>query len=364
MRLAPRKMSPLGLAIVLGLAWLLAISGKAHAPNEPEARLAPDFTLNQTSTRDTLTLSEFSGQPVLLFFYDGGDMTSLKALPYINEWHRRYAGDGLAVIGIHCPKLEPMRAVPNAAEVLARTKTTFRVAFDMDRSVYAGYGLGNLPAYVVLRPGLEIALATSDPKPYQRVEAVIQKVLAEIKPDIVNPFLVKPMWPTDDPANQILHASPRAVCGYLSGDVAGCDSARFDTMAVYVDPGDRQKGKIYLQGHWKVGSNSIIHENKYGGSGDHLRIIYSGKDVWLLPYFAYDSPQRIYVKQDNVYLDQSLWGKDMHSDDVGQPYIYMRYSVPVHVVSNRTFGSHQLELIPALGDVAFYYLFFDDGVAE
>jgi peroxiredoxin len=325
---------------------------------------APDFTLTQTSTRDTLTLSAFSEQPVLLFFYDGGDITSWQAIPYVNEWHRRYAGDGLKVIGVHSPRHEPLRLAYNALEVTSLTRMTYPVGLDLDRSVYTTYGLGSLPAYFVLRPGLEIVGAYSAPKPYAQVETAIQSLLAELKPGIINPFLVRPKRPTDDPAKTILAATPRVECGYLSGVIADCDSSRYDKPVRYSDSRAREKGKIYLDGYWTVGPISIAHEGKYASSDDHLRIIYSGKDVWLLPAFNYNSPQRVYVKQDRTYLDRSVWGNAIIGDEAGKPYILMRYSLPVHVVSNKTFSAHELELIPAEGDVAFYYLFFQDGVAE
>lgn len=149
------------------------------SPVSPVGGLAPDFTLTQTSTRDTLTLSAFSEQPVLLFFYDGGEMTSQNAIPYVNEWNRRYARDGLKVIAVHSPALEPLRVAYNALEVTSLARMTYPVGLDHDRAVYAAYGLGALPAYVVLKPGLEVIYSTADPKPYPQVETAIQGLLSE-----------------------------------------------------------------------------------------------------------------------------------------------------------------------------------------
>jgi hypothetical protein len=42
----------------------------------------------------------------------------------------------------------------------------------------------------------------------------------------------------------------------------------------------------------------------------------------------------------------------------------MQYSIPVNIVKNPAFGAHELEIIPAEGDVAFYYLFFVGDAAE
>ena len=363
----PRSLRLLAFAGAVGVC-LLGLAGEAAVGERSFGPAAdgpvPDFTLTQTSTRDTLTLSAFSDQPILLFFYDGGDLASWNAISYVNEWHRRYAGDGLKVIGVHSPELEPLRLDYNGLEVTSLTRINYTAGMDPDRSIYSSYRLRNLPAYFVLRPGLEIAYATSDPKPYAQVETAIQSLLAELKPGIIHPFLVKPLRPTDDPAKTIIAATPRVDFGYLSGVIADCDSSGYDRQVRYSDSGQREKGKVYLEGYWRVGPTSIGHESKYASFGDRLRIIYSGKDVWLLAGFDYDSPQRVYIKQDRFYIDKAIWGKSVRGDEVGQPYILMRYSIPVHIVSNPTFGAHELELIPAEGDVAFYRLFFVDAVAD
>ena len=341
------------------------------APSSP--RLAPDFTLTQTSgrdtlmqisRRDTLILSDFRSNPILLFFFDAGEMTSLNAMPYVREWTRRYSRDGLKVMGVHMPGSEPMGLFYNAVEATSRAKINFVVGMDFDRSVYKAYAIKSLPTYLLLRPGLEIVFETSAPKPYVETERAVQNLLAELKPGIINPFFVKPFRPEDDPSMKVLPVTPKIVLGYRSGAVAGCDSTTYDKFHNYTDSGEKQRGKVYLQGYWKVGPGFISHEARLASSGDHLRVIYSGKDVWILPFFVLDSPQRIYVKQDREYLHISRWGGDIFGDLVGQPFINMRYSIPMHVVSNPSYGTHELELSPAEGDVSFYYLFFEGGTAE
>jgi peroxiredoxin len=364
MRTGSRRARLVGLAAILCATATLLWLGSDLGSSRAAGRLAPEFTLTSTSQRDTLTLSEFSGQPILLFFYDAGDMPSRRAVPYVEEWQRRYSGDGLKVIGLHSSEYEPMRILPNALEAGGSAGVTFQAGMDFDRTVYNAYGIRTLPTYLVLRPGLEIALETSDPASYIEVETAIQNLLAELKPGIVNPYLVKPLRPADDPTKKILRGTSKVVLGYQAGTIADCDSADYDKFVNYTDSRGREKGKVYLQGYWKVGPDFISHEKKYGSSGDHLRIVYSGKDVWLLPWFAYDTFQRIYVKQDRVWLENREWGKDMTGDEVGMPYVYIRYSVPAHVISNPAFGMHELELMPVDGDVAFCMLFFEDGVAE
>ena len=325
---------------------------------------APDFTIKVIAPSDTFTLSEYESRPVLLFFFDAGDMRSANAIPYVTEWFRRYASDSLVVMGIHQPEYPPMTDVGTVIQTISREYALFPVAMDSLRSVYAAYGVQGLPAYVLLKPGRKIVLETWAPRPYRDVETEIQKILTEIKPGIINPFLVKPLRPVDDPARRVLAATPQILLGCGFDTISGFNDSGCDSFCNYKDLGEKIRELVYLQGYWKVTPNSVIHTTKMGSSGDRLRVIYSGTEVWLLPSFAYGAPVRVYVMQDRAYIDKSIWGRDIYMDEIGNPFILMKYSVPLQVIKNRTFGSHELELMPAEGDVAFYYIFFEDGVLE
>lgn len=325
---------------------------------------APDFTLKVISPPNKFTLSEYDSRPILLFFFDAGDMPSANAVPYVAEWHRRYANDSLVVMGMHEPEYPPMADEYMVIEALARENALFPVAMDSSRSVYEAYGIQDLPAYVILKPGRRIAAETWSPRPYAAVETEIQKVLTEIKPGMINPFLVKPLRPVDDPAKKVFAATPQIMLGCGFDTISGFNDSECDSFCNYKDLGEKIRELVYLQGYWKVTPNSVVHTTKMGSSGDRLRVIYSGTEVWLLPSFVYGSAVRVYVMQDRAYADKSIWGRDILSDDLGNPYILMKYSVPIQVIKNRSFGTHELELMPAEGDVALYYIFFEDGVAQ
>ena len=346
--------------VVAGLCLLLG-SGVSAATSPP--RLAPDFTIAECVNADTLHLAALEANPVLLVFYDGGAMMSYQALSYVNEWHRRYEGDGLKVIAIHSPALEPLKIKYNAIEVVARSHYSFAMGMDHERTVYAAYALSELPAYILVGPGRQIVFETSGPRAYAEVELAIQRLLAELKPGIVNPFLVRPIRPADDPKIKMLPATAETQMGYLAGNIVGCDSTVYDKFYNFTDSRERARGKVYLQGYWKVGPGSVAYEEKYRSADDHLRMIYSGKEVWLLRTCEYGARQRVYIKQDKNYLDRADWGDDVEGDGLGKPYIILEYSIPANIVKNRAYGTHELEIIPAEGDGAFYYLFFESEAA-
>src|ERR1700760_2957138 len=54
--------------------------------------------------------------PALVHFLDFAQLNSVRTLPYVEEWHRRYREAGLSVIGVQAPRFpfgaepEPVRA--------------------------------------------------------------------------------------------------------------------------------------------------------------------------------------------------------------------------------------------------------------
>ena len=340
------------MVLVASLALALAAQ-----PPEPEPEIAPDFTIYQCANADTIVLAAYNDSPVLLFFFDAGDIGCRRSYGYVREWHRRYEPDGLKILGIHCPEFEPLRQFHNAVTAIARGNLLFPIGLDMDLEVQKLYGIASLPSFVLIAPGGEVILRTSDVTDHAAIEQVIQDLLEELKPDIIHPFLYKPLEPGDDHKGKTLSATPRLVLGHSSGVIEACDSTDFGKYTVYTDSGEKDKGRVYLSGHWKVDEKSVSHE--YKGDEAHIRVIYAGRDAWLLADFEYGEFVKIYIKQDRAYLPTDIWGKDVRYDEMGKPYAHMRYAIPAHIVHNLQYGTHELTLIPARNDAVVNCLFFE-----
>jgi peroxiredoxin len=343
---------PLVLACVLLLAAQPGLAGP---------RTAPDFILDRCVMADTLSLSEFEAYPVLLFFFDAGDAAGFGAYPYIRNWQLMYKADSVVVIGIHCPSFEPLRYWGNAATAIARAQLKFPIGMDMERKVYMKYGLEQLPTFVLTKPGGNIVFQTSDPDKYKTFEQMIQWTIRETEPEAVLPFLFEPKTEEHSPDARTLPPTPKIMFGPSAGAIEGFDSKDLGKYRLYTDSRGREKGRIYLHGRWKVEQDAVAYEE---GEESYIRVIYSGKDVWVLPSFQAGTAVRVDVKQDRSYLKNTSWGKDIRTDPLGRPYIYMRQAVPLHIVSNPRYGTHELQLIPVQGDVNFHYFYFEGGATE
>jgi hypothetical protein len=320
---------------------------------QPE--IAPDFTSGDCIKADSLTLSEFFEFPIVLFFFDAGDAACFRAYPYTINWHAKYAADGVRVIGIHCPGYEAMKSWPNVLTAVARTELAFPIALDYERDIYRDYAIERLPTLLLLEPGGRIVARASEETDYRSFENEIHKVLRAIEPDVVLPFLFHRNNAGPE-ADRFPPPTPKINLGYMSGAIVNCDSTDVGEFRRYADPGGKERGKVYLEGRWKVEDRFLTYEE---GEAAHIRVVYSGKDVWLLPNFALDQTVRVYAEQDRSALRSDILGRDIKTDIESRTFLNMRYAIPLHVLSNPAYGTHELKIIPAEGVVSFEYLFFE-----
>ena len=74
------------------------------------------------------------GAVVLVDFWESTCVNCLRTLPYLKEWHRRYASRGLVMVGIHTPEFE-LTATPGVvAEAVAAEGIPYPVLLDPERA--------------------------------------------------------------------------------------------------------------------------------------------------------------------------------------------------------------------------------------
>ena len=87
-----------------------------------------------------------AGGPVLVHFFDFAQLNSVRTLPYVGEWARRYGEHGLTTIGVQAPRF-PFGAERGAvAAGLERLAIDFPVAIDADRHLWHADGCEGWPS--------------------------------------------------------------------------------------------------------------------------------------------------------------------------------------------------------------------------
>ena len=118
--------------------------------------------------------------PVLVHVFDFAQLNSVRTLPYVEEWHRRYAGAGLRVIGVQAPRF-PFGAEPEpVAAGLRRLGVSFPTAIDAAHDVWRAYGCEGWPSLFLWGRGGVLRWYAFGEGEYRATEEAIQQELRAI----------------------------------------------------------------------------------------------------------------------------------------------------------------------------------------
>jgi hypothetical protein len=154
-----------------------------------------------------------AGGPVLVHFFDFAQLNSVRTLPYVSEWARRYAPHGLTTIGVQAPRF-PFGAEPAAvAAGLERLGIEFPVAIDADRLLWEAYGCQGWPSLFLWKLGGALAWFHFGEGEYRAGEEAIQAELREQDALQVLPDPMDPLRPTDSPGAKVMPPTPELFPG-------------------------------------------------------------------------------------------------------------------------------------------------------
>lgn len=106
----------------------------------PAGKVLPELQgISQWLNSAPLSLSNLKGSVVLVQFWTFACINCQRTLPYITQWHRQYAGQGLKVIGIHTPEFAFERDVNNIKRALRQHKITYSVPVDNEYKTWKAY---------------------------------------------------------------------------------------------------------------------------------------------------------------------------------------------------------------------------------
>ena len=156
--------------------------------------------------------------PVLVHFLDPFQLNSVRALPYVAEWDRRYAKRGLTTLAIHSPRFSLTADAGVATEAIERLGIEHPVALDLDYAIWQDYGCKGWPSLFLWGQGGALRWAHNGEGEYAATEEAIQDELrlADIGAEL--PPLMEPLRPTDAPGALMPVPTPEALPGGSATD--------------------------------------------------------------------------------------------------------------------------------------------------
>jgi hypothetical protein len=135
--------------------------------------------------------------PVLIHFFDFAQLNSVRALPYVIEWERRYAPLGLSVVGIHSPRFRFSGGRDAATEGIAALGVEHAVALDSDYAIWHDYGCRGWPSLFLWGRGGVLTWAHFGEGEYLATEEAIQEELRAMDLAAPLPAPMDPLRATD-----------------------------------------------------------------------------------------------------------------------------------------------------------------------
>jgi hypothetical protein len=154
-----------------------------------------------------------AGGPAIVHFVEFAQLNSVRTLPYLEEWWRRYRELGLSVIGVQAPRF-PFAAEREAvAAGLDALGVTFPVAIDAEHDLWAAYGCEGWPSLFLWSLGGALAWVHFGEGEYLATEEAIQDELREHDALREMPAPLAPLRGTDAPGAKVMPPTPEVFPG-------------------------------------------------------------------------------------------------------------------------------------------------------
>jgi thiol-disulfide isomerase/thioredoxin len=248
-------------------------------PQINETIYAPSFDGGEWIQQGPIDLKELRGKAVVLVdFWDYTCVNCIRTLPYVAGWYRRYARDGLQVVGVHAPEFSFARDHANVIAAIKQFGLEYPVVVDNGYNIWRAYSNRFWPAKYLVDAEGRLRYHHFGEGNYQETETQIQRLLGELNPALDFPPPIEPLRDTDRPGALCYRVTPELYLGFARGQFGNPAGVTRDQAADYADPGRHAEGATYLSGRWRVGQESSCAE----APGAAIAIRYTAMDVNLV----------------------------------------------------------------------------------
>jgi thiol-disulfide isomerase/thioredoxin len=308
---------------------------------------------------EPVTVAAQRGSVMLLDFWDYSCAGSIRALPYVKDWHKKYGRQGLVVIGVHTPRFAFGRDPVGVQRAIERFRIPYPVVMDNEGMIWSRYENRFWPAqHLVDRHGF-VRLVNVGEGGYAATEHLIQTLMLDAGLLDEIPLLSEPLREADRSGAVSYRATPELFAGYLRGSIGNVEGYSPESEMHYADPGIYVEGRFYVAGDW---SNDRDALTLLGDCGGHVLLRYAAIEVNAV--FSPGKNQRVQVevRQDGGYLNRESLGEDVRIDSSGRSSFVVDEPRCYSIVRNREHSEHVLHLTASAGGTALYSLSFVSGV--
>ena len=287
-------------------------------------------------------MESLRGKVVLIDFWTYSCINCLRTLPFMQEWHNRYADEGLVIVGVHTPEFEFEKIYDNVVQATKDEMVAWPVVQDNEFTVWRSYSNRFWPAKYLDGPGrCHTATATSaranTPRPKRKSASCWPEVGADSEafeqplPDDYQkrdtaytaaadreqtPELFAG-WHFARTRGGIGQVDTYVVAAQESYDTAGNPSV----IAQFTMPETVLPNLIYFKGAWAIGPESARQAEDTDDLSNFVLLAYSARSVNAVLTSKSGEPYKVVVTVNNEYLTEENKGDDIIIDENGESYL-------------------------------------------
>ena len=365
--LSPRLYLFFGIGLVLVWIFAVLVFGFGRGPLGKDA---PDFRgIHRWINTEPLSVEELRGKVVLVDFWTYTCINCIRTLPYLKDWHDKYADSGLVIVGVHSPEFEFEKLTGNVTVQAAKLGVDYPIAQDNDFETWRAYKNNYWPAkYLVDKEGV-VRYNHFGEGAYLETEEKIRELLLDAGADLgktePGTTLTGAGAEADSGRSRYLSRLTRELYGGYERNTARggnyiAHEEYYDGPERIVDYPDAefyQNNKVYLKGSWFNGPESIRHARKTDHLQDYIGIRFSAASVNVVVNPRGDLPFQVDVTIDGLPLTPEQAGQDIDFAEA-RSFFTVTEGRMYGVVSLPVFSSHELRLSSNSDDFAVFAFTF------
>ena len=361
-----------GLYVFLGLALLLAGIGSCvflGVGRGPVGDRAPEFEgIHKWINSEPLTMEGLRGQVVLVDFWTYTCINCIRTLPYLKEWHSKYADAGLVIVGVHSPEFEFEKDTGNVVASAGKFGLEYAIAQDNDFDTWRAYSNRYWPAkYLIDKEGY-VRFTHFGEGAYMETEDKIRELLSDAGADLTGIPPESPNGSLSMLAGGGTRYLPRLTRELYGGYERNSEpGGRYIAHEEYYEGPNRvvhyrdeeyhQENAVYLNGTWFNGEEAIRHARKTHELEDYIGVRFSASTVNAVIHPGDGPAYKVDVTLDGQPLNPEQAGGDVAFSG-GRSYVDVEEGRLYRIVSLPFFSSHELKLSSNSDDFALFAFTF------
>ena len=325
----------------------------------PDKRAPELVGLEGWLNTEPFTMEDKRGQVVLIDFWTYTCVNCIRTLPYIKEWHDKYADMGLVILGVHAPEFEFEKLPENVVMARDDYDLKYPIAQDNDHQTWRAFENQYWPAKYLIDKDGAIRYTHFGEGAYVETEEQIRDLLSEAGADLAAVAIsTEPEQEVDERAFTGTDPFARQTRELYAGFIRNFGALRGGSPPyvmhedfyvapsqdlMYEDPGDHRNHHMYLQGLWHNGLEELVHARETEDYEDYLALTFMAIEVNVVLSEG-DEPYDVRVTIDGRPLEETEAGSDIKFDEEGNSFVTVDASDIYHLVQLPEYSGHELQL--------------------